>query len=142
VAGYLLYANTGLVAHISKLAVAEGFRRRGVGAALVAAAVEEAQRGRRLQSLTLHVAEDNAPALALYRSQRFDTEGVLRVRCLPTTRCCLWALRTYTPGGGRHALGNFIGFLPTMASAFVSAGLLSAGTQRLQAPARTGNRLD
>jgi ribosomal protein S18 acetylase RimI-like enzyme len=54
--------------------VAADWRGRGVGAALVAAAIEWA-RARGLHKLTLSVFPHNAAAIALYRKFRFAEEG-------------------------------------------------------------------
>ena len=64
------------VRQIQGLAVADEARGRGVGRALVRAAVEEARRcdARRI---TLRVLSHNAPARALYESEGFVVEGIL-----------------------------------------------------------------
>lgn len=80
VAGYLVFTATGLNAHISKLAVAPDWRRRGLARALVQEAVRIARHERRVCSVSLHVAADNLPALALYRGQGFVSEALLEVR--------------------------------------------------------------
>jgi putative acetyltransferase len=54
--------------------VAAAWRGRGVGSALVAAAIEEARR-RGLHKLTLGVFPHNAAAIALYRKFGFTEEG-------------------------------------------------------------------
>ncbi|MEU9475143.1 GNAT family N-acetyltransferase [Streptomyces sp. NPDC048191] len=63
------------VLQIQGLAVTEEARGRGVGRALVRAAVEEA-RGRGARRLSLRVLGHNAPARALYESEGFVVEGV------------------------------------------------------------------
>ncbi|MEV6049547.1 GNAT family N-acetyltransferase [Streptomyces sp. NPDC052107] len=63
------------VLQIQGLAVAEEARGRGLGRALIRAAVEEA-RGRGARRLTLRVLGHNAPARALYESEGFAVEGV------------------------------------------------------------------
>lgn len=67
------------LAHVAWLtiAVAPGWRRRGVGAALMAAARAWAS-VRRLHKLQLHVRAGNAGAIALYRSLGYEVKGVLR----------------------------------------------------------------
>jgi ribosomal protein S18 acetylase RimI-like enzyme len=62
---------------VQGIAVAAAFRRRGVGRALVDAAVSEA-RGRGARRLTLRVLSHNEAALALYESAGFVVEGVQR----------------------------------------------------------------
>ena len=63
------------IRQISGLAVARSARRRGVGAALVAAAVARARRvGAR--RVTLRVLGHNAPARRLYEAAGFTVEGV------------------------------------------------------------------
>ncbi|MFJ8945751.1 GNAT family N-acetyltransferase [Streptomyces sp. NPDC102395] len=64
------------VRQIQGLAVADEARGRGVGRALLRAAVEEARR-RGARRLTLRVLGHNAPARALYASEGFVVEGVL-----------------------------------------------------------------
>ncbi|QCD55494.1 GNAT family N-acetyltransferase [Streptomyces hawaiiensis] len=64
------------VRQIQGLAVAEGARGRGVGRALVRAAVEEA-RLRGARRITLRVLGHNTPARALYAAEGFTVEGIL-----------------------------------------------------------------
>ncbi|WEO97866.1 GNAT family N-acetyltransferase [Streptomyces sp. FXJ1.172] len=68
-------ASNAHVLQIQGLAVADEARGRGVGRALVRAAVEEA-RGRGARRLSLRVLGHNAPARALYESEGFAVEGV------------------------------------------------------------------
>ncbi|MEV5317512.1 GNAT family N-acetyltransferase [Streptomyces sp. NPDC052687] len=63
------------VRHIRGLAVAEEARGKGVGRALLRAAVEDA-RARGFRRITLRVLGHNAPARALYASEGFEVEGV------------------------------------------------------------------
>ena len=72
---------------LSKLAVAPALRRKGVGRALLAAAIATG-RSVRARTCTLHVDETNARALGLYRSMGFEV-----------TRRCVDFYRS-----GRHAL--------------------------------------
>jgi ribosomal protein S18 acetylase RimI-like enzyme len=65
------------VLHIAGLAVAETVQRRGVGRALMDAAVDEARR-RGARRLTLRVLAPNAAARRLYEGCGFVVEGVLR----------------------------------------------------------------
>jgi len=65
------------VLQISGIAVDPSRRRRGVGRALLDAAVAEA-RARGARRLTLHVLAGNDAAVRLYRAAGFETEGVLR----------------------------------------------------------------
>ncbi|MDQ1020155.1 GNAT family N-acetyltransferase [Streptomyces afghaniensis] len=64
------------VLQIQGLAVAEEARGRGVGRALVRAAVDEARR-RGARRLTLRVLAHNTPARKLYEAEGFVVEGVL-----------------------------------------------------------------
>ncbi|MFF3331299.1 GNAT family N-acetyltransferase [Streptomyces sp. NPDC002888] len=69
-------ASNAHVRQIQGLAVAEEARGRGVGRALVRAAVEEARR-RGARRITLRVLGHNAPARSLYEAEGFVVEGVL-----------------------------------------------------------------
>lgn len=73
-AGFILVRAVVDEAEILTLAVRPEARRRGVGADLVHAATRSA-RARGAERLYLEVAEDNAAALALYRSAGFAQEG-------------------------------------------------------------------
>lgn len=64
------------VRQIQGLAVADEVRGRGVGRALIRAAVEETRR-RGARRLTLRVLGHNTPARKLYESEGFVVEGVL-----------------------------------------------------------------
>ncbi|MGX1566759.1 N-acetyltransferase family protein [Streptomyces sp. NPDC055506] len=64
------------VRQIQGLAVGEHARGRGVGRALVRAAVDEARR-RGARRLTLRVLAHNVPARELYESEGFVVEGIL-----------------------------------------------------------------
>ncbi|MBK3577191.1 GNAT family N-acetyltransferase [Streptomyces sp. MBT65] len=64
------------VRQIQGLAVADEARGKGVGRALVRAAVEEARR-RGARRITLRVLGYNAPARKLYEAEGFVVEGVL-----------------------------------------------------------------
>jgi RimJ/RimL family protein N-acetyltransferase len=59
------------------LMVAAGYRRRGIGRALLEQAVEWARHSR-VSKLELHVFPHNEPALALYKSFGFVKEGYRR----------------------------------------------------------------
>ncbi|MFH8340928.1 GNAT family N-acetyltransferase [Streptomyces sp. AM6-12] len=82
VAGYVRLAQTiPLPAHahvltIQGFVVAEGARGRGLGRALIRAAVTEA-RARGARRLTLRVLGHNTPARKLYEAEGFAVEGVL-----------------------------------------------------------------
>ncbi|WAZ21248.1 GNAT family N-acetyltransferase [Streptomyces cinnabarinus] len=69
-------ASNAHVRQIQGLAVSDAARGRGVGRALIRAAVEEARR-RGARRLTLRVLGHNAPARGLYESEGFVVEGVL-----------------------------------------------------------------
>jgi RimJ/RimL family protein N-acetyltransferase len=66
-------------AHVADLGlmVAAGFRRRGIGTALLAAA-EEWARSAGVTKLELHVFPHNAPAIALYEKHGYVREGYRR----------------------------------------------------------------
>lgn len=57
------------------MAVHDDFTRRGVGSALMAAAIDLADNWMQVQRLELTVYVDNAPAIALYRKFGFEIEG-------------------------------------------------------------------
>jgi len=75
--GYVLIAlrKGGRSARIYSIAVDPRFARRGVGAALIAAAEKFAYRHER-EALTLEVRYDNGPAVALYEKCGFRPFGV------------------------------------------------------------------
>src|SRR5262249_9551566 len=66
-------------AHVADLGlmVASGYRRRGVGRALLGAA-EEWARGAGVSKLELHVFPHNQPAIALYEHFGYEREGYRR----------------------------------------------------------------
>ena len=65
------------VRHVEALGVAQAARGRGVGSALVAAAIEEARR-RGVAKLGLRALSNNPGALRLYEAHGFVEEGRLR----------------------------------------------------------------
>jgi putative acetyltransferase len=67
-------------AHLGRLGmmVHDAHQGRGIGTALLAAAVELADRWLGLQRLELEVYTDNAPALRLYQKFGFEIEGTKR----------------------------------------------------------------
>jgi len=77
VAGYLMAWRVVDQLHVLNLAVAPACRRRGVAAALLAAALAEARR-LDLGEVTLEVRPSNAAALALYRAFGFRLAGIRR----------------------------------------------------------------
>jgi ribosomal-protein-alanine N-acetyltransferase len=70
VVGFLAARVRGAAMHVEGLAVAEAGRRRGLGRALVRAAVEGA-RAEGLRAIGLHVSVTNPGAVALYESEGF-----------------------------------------------------------------------
>lgn len=64
------------------MAVAKQWRGKGVGASLLAAAIEWAEVNPVLRRLALAVVADNTPAIALYRKYGFVEEG----RCIAAIR--------------------------------------------------------
>ena len=80
------------LAHLAVLtvAVAPGWRGRGVGTALMDA-VRQWAASRRLRKLQLHVRAGNGGAIALYRRLGYEVEGVLREQV------------AVDPAGGGHA---------------------------------------
>ncbi len=77
VAGYLIAWRVSRELHLTNIAVAEDFRRRGVAQALLDELYEEARRVR-AESITLEVRRSNEPAIALYRKNGFRQAGVRR----------------------------------------------------------------
>ena len=75
--GFILARTVADEAEILTLAVAPGFRRRGVGKILVEAAAAEAVR-RGARTLFLEVAADNPGAIALYEGAGFSRAGQRR----------------------------------------------------------------
>ena len=73
--GYAMVQRHSVVALLHKLVVRPSARRRGVGRALVEAAVGAARAGR-AQSVTLHVDTTNADAIALYQKLDFRIGAV------------------------------------------------------------------
>jgi len=87
-AGFLLLLDelpdevTGMAqAFVAYMAVEPQWQRRGIGAALMAAAEDEA-RGRGLPYITLMVTEDNVPARVLYERKGYFTERRLMCKAL------------------------------------------------------------
>ena len=76
-AGFVLIQAVAGEAEILTLAVSPRARRAGVGRALVEAAAAQAVAGG-ATALWLEVAQDNAPALALYRASGFAPAGLRR----------------------------------------------------------------
>lgn len=60
------------------MAVHDAYAGRGVGTALMAAAIDQADRWLNLQRIELSVWTDNARAIALYERFGFEREGLLR----------------------------------------------------------------
>lgn len=75
--GYACWWTVGDEVHIHNLAVHPGYRRSGVGRALVQLILDEACRNQ-VQSVSLEVRHDNGPARRLYRSFGFTERGVRR----------------------------------------------------------------
>lgn len=75
-----LRVGIGRRAHAASLGmmVHADFQGRGVGSALMAAAIDLAENWLALSRIDLEVFPDNAPALALYEKFGFEREGVLR----------------------------------------------------------------
>ena len=70
-AGFAVIQRSSLALAITKLVVVPQLRRRGVGRALMAAAIAAARQGR-AQLCTLHVDEMNEPAIQLYKAAGFQ----------------------------------------------------------------------
>lgn len=74
IAGYVVAWFAADEGEIANLAVAQPTRRRGIGAALLDAALSEAQR-RNATAVYLEVRESNAAARGLYASRGFEEVG-------------------------------------------------------------------
>ncbi len=61
------------------MAVRDDWQGKGVGAALMQAVVDMADKWLQIKRLELEVYTDNPPAIALYKKFGFEQEGVLRV---------------------------------------------------------------
>lgn len=61
-----------LTLHISKLAVDESYRRRGIGVAMMKELMRRSKKGQKFDFIFLHVAKKNKGAVALYRSLGFE----------------------------------------------------------------------
>ncbi len=75
--GYVCASLTHGEGHILTLAVRPGWRRRGIGKALVEAVLEELSRGG-CRVVMLEVRASNTPARRLYESMGFRTAGLRR----------------------------------------------------------------
>jgi putative acetyltransferase len=75
-----LHPQVGRRAHAALigLGVGDGFRRRGIGTAILGALVDVADNWLDLRRLELSVYVDNAPAITLYERFGFEPEGTLR----------------------------------------------------------------
>ena len=100
------------------ISVRDDWQGRGVGTALLAAAIDLADRWIGYTRLELTVYEDNAAALALYRKFGFEVEGTLRQ----------YALRdgTYVDA---HAMARL---RPPVAAATPAAGVQRKATRTLR----------
>ena len=111
---------------IAKLAVAPALRRRGVGRALLAAAISHA-RATRAGSCTLHMDVTNAPARALYTSLGFTPRGDT-------------LFDFYRPG--RHATEMALQLAPPPAAASPSRTEPDCDSQSQQSAPRVGSCAD
>jgi len=80
-----LHVGTGRRAHVASLGmmVHADFHGRGVGSALMAAAIDLAENWLAISRIELEVFPDNAPAVALYEKFGFEREGTLREYAFP-----------------------------------------------------------
>lgn len=81
VAGYLVTWHVADELHVMNVATGPAHRRRGIGRALMDAAVDYA-RSHRIQHVLLEVRRSNRPAIALYRGLGFFAMGI-RARYYP-----------------------------------------------------------
>jgi ribosomal-protein-alanine N-acetyltransferase len=77
IVGYMIYELHKSKLHIVNLAVQSAYRRRGIGAQMVAKLVSKLSSHRRTK-ITLEVRETNLPGQLFFRSQGFMAQRVLR----------------------------------------------------------------
>ncbi len=73
--GFIGYAQVFDEAHIMNLAVAEEFRRKGIGVLLVEEAIKHSKT-KGIESMTLEVRVSNNKALGLYKKVGFKSAGI------------------------------------------------------------------
>ncbi len=73
--GYGGYAHVVDEAHVMNIAVRDGYRRKGVGTAILARIIGSA-REKDIRAITLEVADSNANAIALYEKLGFVNYGL------------------------------------------------------------------
>ena len=71
IAGYALTRSQGPIVDITRLAVLERYRRKGLGRALLQAVLAH----HKASQVMLHVKRDNREALELYKSEGFQIRG-------------------------------------------------------------------
>ncbi|XP_078445948.1 acyl-CoA N-acyltransferases (NAT) superfamily protein [Wolffia australiana] len=77
IVGYVMYSfASALCASISKLAVKESWRRRGLGEKLLRTAIEKC-RTRKIHCVSLHVDPKRTPALSLYQKLGFKVDELI-----------------------------------------------------------------
>ncbi|XP_047306885.1 putative [ribosomal protein S18]-alanine N-acetyltransferase [Impatiens glandulifera] len=77
VSGYVMYSwPTSLSSSITKLAVKENYRGKGVGESLLKEAIKKC-RSRKVQRVCLHVDPCRIPAMALYKKCGFQTDHLI-----------------------------------------------------------------
>ena len=90
-------------ARIYSIAIATGYRRRGLAGFLVDRAVDFARQAG-LASVSLEVRVDNTAALALYKKKGFTALSVKQAYYHDGTNACRMALSIGTAGTVRHIL--------------------------------------
>ena len=101
--GFLIFRPLGEEGEIFNVAVSGSARRRGIGGALLQAAIQEAQRAQ-VENIFLEVRAGNAPAIALYQKYGFEKAG-LRKKYYdnPTEDAVVMVRRSKTGGNKEYA---------------------------------------
>ena len=103
VLGYCGYYRSFTEADITNVAVARKHQRKGVGRALLQRLIEEG-RSEGVEDFTLEVRRSNRPAIALYESLGFETEGFRpRFYSMPVEDAAIMWLRTCRKTGSTDA---------------------------------------
>ena len=95
IAGFILTEHAGARAHIITLDVLEGYRRRGIGSALLTA-IEEQLAAQGVREVELETATDNHAAIALWEKHGYRTRAVLKNYYLGRLDA-YWMVKSFVP---------------------------------------------